>query len=743
MIFKVTPIWSKTTWTLIAVLVCNLAGLAAGLTSQPGIPRLDWQPRSDWINVQTVAGNPARGDGTHDDTSAIQAVLDRGGVNGKTVYLPPGNYRITQTLVFRGPGKGCLVVGHGQATRLFWDGVAGGCLFRSDSLPYSRYVGLVWDGCGRAAVGFDHATTRQFETEVTHQHEAFRNFTECGIRVGHEQKLASAEILYQNCVFENCATGIALQTFNDYDNTIDGCEFRGCGVGVNSHKSNFYARNSHFENSREADFMVAAEHGCSIRRCTSTGSKQFVNEPWTIAPLTIEDCRVADWTDADAAVVLNGSPVLIMDTRFTTPVPGRIPVWCRTATQKLILSGNGPALPKELVRGVPLENLLLVPRGQVAGLVTNASQHFLRSDPVGEGRVFDAVRDFGAKGDGQTDDTQAVQATINAARQCGGGAVAYLPTGRYVVTNTLVVTGADYQFAGSGFACGLAWRGPSGAPLIQVTNVQAVTLAHLAVAHHDLGQMTHGDDILVQAGQRQPFSLCLDEIYAFGAYQKSPDKHGIHFDHLGSNCVVVAEHLQGNLRLEDCAAAKLLFRCTYEGTVTISGTPPERGGLAGFLTRLSTQSEPALRVTDNQSAVFSDFYVEQSGRIFVLAGQPGQPAGALTIESPKLNAFTNAPILQANGYAGRVYLGQSQFYYEPKETRFQLGGGAGIRFSLVGDYWCGTRPVILPEDAPGITLSANSGAADTPLGFARLAVITSALDDLRRLGCADLGWSRP
>jgi hypothetical protein len=72
-----------------------------------------------------------------------------------------------------------------------------------------------------------------------------------------------------------------------------------------------------------------------------------------------------------------------------------------------------------------------------------------------------------------------------------------------------------------------------------------------------------------------------------------------------------------------------------------------------------------------------------------------------------------------------------------------LGGGAGIRFSLVGDYWCGTRPVILPEDAPGITLSANSGAADTPLGFARLAVITSALDDLRRLGCADLGWSRP
>jgi len=43
------------------------------------------------------------------------------------------------------------------------------------------------------------------------------------------------------------------------------------------------------------------------------------------------------------------------------------------------------------------------------------------------------VKDFGAKGDGQTDDTDAIQAAIDAAYKAGGGRV-YLPTGEYRVS---------------------------------------------------------------------------------------------------------------------------------------------------------------------------------------------------------------------------------------------------------------------------------------------------------------------
>jgi Ca2+-binding RTX toxin-like protein len=43
------------------------------------------------------------------------------------------------------------------------------------------------------------------------------------------------------------------------------------------------------------------------------------------------------------------------------------------------------------------------------------------------------VKDFGAKGDGVTNDTSAIQAAVNAARAAGGGSV-YIPSGTYIVS---------------------------------------------------------------------------------------------------------------------------------------------------------------------------------------------------------------------------------------------------------------------------------------------------------------------
>lgn len=42
------------------------------------------------------------------------------------------------------------------------------------------------------------------------------------------------------------------------------------------------------------------------------------------------------------------------------------------------------------------------------------------------------VRDFGAVGDGATDDTEAIQAAIDAAEAAGGGTV-YFPAGDYLL----------------------------------------------------------------------------------------------------------------------------------------------------------------------------------------------------------------------------------------------------------------------------------------------------------------------
>ena len=57
------------------------------------------------------------------------------------------------------------------------------------------------------------------------------------------------------------------------------------------------------------------------------------------------------------------------------------------------------------------------------------------------------VKDYGAKGDGVSDDTDEIQAAIDAADKLGG-AIVFVPTGHYLVSSTLTL-GSNMQFLGS------------------------------------------------------------------------------------------------------------------------------------------------------------------------------------------------------------------------------------------------------------------------------------------------------
>ncbi len=702
----------------------------------PDIPSLNWQPRSDWINVKSNVSPLAIGDGVADDTAALQAALNITNV-GKTVYLPPGTYRITQTLAMHGPGPGSAIIGHGRDTHIVWDGTNGGVMFWSDGNPCSRYIGLSWDGGGNAAVGFDHAAQTTFETEVQHIDEAFRNFTGYGIRVGNNQRLASAEILYRYCLFVNCGTALGFLTFNDYNNTIDHCEFENCGTGVFANHGNFYARNSHFENSSQADFFIGAEHGCSIRRCTSTGSMQFVFENGTIAPVTLQDCQIANWTSPSTAASLSGTPVLVFDCVFTNGPSNSIPIKARSSSQMLLLSNNRPAPIQTLVTGMAPQQLYIIPDGTETGVLTNASQRFLLQSAAVPTKTFDVMRDFGAKGDGLADDTAAIQSALSAAMHYGQGAIAYLPTGRYLVSHTLSVTGSNYTMGGSGFRCGLLWSGKAGAPIILVSNVQNVTLADFCAGHHDFGLMTNGDDIWITSAANQPCQLTIDGVYLYGMYDLNPDAHGIHFDSLPAGSVVIVPKVEGNIRITNSSQANLLFRTSYEGTLTLRG-PASTNNIAGFLTRMATITEPALQVFDNQSVVMSDFYVEQSDQIATFSGASGQNPGIITIQAPKAGMnTTNIPVFDIQSYAGRIYYGQVEFYCLPVQTIFRSSATPSLQLILAGDFWYNNSPVFDLYPAVTLTLLGNMGAADSGVTAGSLTALSNALDDLRRLGRLD------
>jgi hypothetical protein len=723
---------------------------AAGL---PQLPVLDWQPRSDWQSVRDAG---ALGDGVADDTAAIQKLLDAA-QDGTTVYLPPGTYRITRTLTLLGPRHGFLLVGHGRSTVLAWDGEAGGKLFLDDGVAYSRFVGIQFDGKGKAAIGFFHHSERRFETEVRHQHLGFRDFTEAGILADPKDQYALAETLFENCLFENCRRGVSFVQFNDYDYTFDGCEFRGCGIGVECVHGNFYVRNCRFDGSREVDILSSPEHGSSVRRCLSVGSNQFVRFVQPVGTMTVEGCRVARWTGAEGSISLAGAPVMLFDCLFSDGPAGSAPVRVQKGGQRLIVSGNAaPGAPGVFQPG-HTARLYEIPAGKRQGTVLEPDRHFLKSRVGVPTRIVDAKRDCGAKGDGTTDDTAALGQAIEAARTQGQGALAYLPSGTYSISDTLRLTGSGYSVGGSGWNTRLVWRGAEGGTMVAVESPQDVTLEHLNVGSHDAGAMNNAIDIQ-QTGSEPASRMTYDGVYAYGMYQKQPFRKGFHFRNLGPQEVVLMPHVQGNLRFTDCARATILATCTYEGSVVVDGKDPRRDGLLGFMTRLATLCTHGLYLRDNQSIVMSDFYVEQADNGFVFEGEAGLPPGRATIQGAKIH-FTvgkdepaKGTAMEIRDYGGQVFFGHHQLYVDPTDVRIRHAGSQRLDLHLLACCFYRTRPAIESGDALHVWLLGNEAvgeiegdaiakgafdAADT-LPQEQWPAVSAALDDLRRLGEADL-----
>ena len=326
------------------------------------IPPLPWPgeklPR-DWVSVKAVGG--AKGDGTTDDTEAIQATIDLyttckdrrmnasatgrllgahtcGGTSHSssgsmtpcsTVFFPAGTYRISSPL-YVGHCNGLVMLGTGATTTIEWAGAPEGTMMISNGTVFGRWEGFVWDGRFSAKWGISYNSTHGslFETRELHRNSRFSNFLDAGISVGvtsdNDRKMGkkeTAEALVQNCIFENNFKGIALQDFNDYDWAIDGCTFTNNSYGVYSHThmdSNFDAHSCRFEESRMADLTVSAE-ASNVRQVVSVGSYQFVatlGGGLYHSPLQIHDCRVANWTGPSAISFDLRGPLTITNNEF-------------------------------------------------------------------------------------------------------------------------------------------------------------------------------------------------------------------------------------------------------------------------------------------------------------------------------------------------------------------------------------------------------------------------------------------
>ena len=394
-----------------------------------------------------------------------------------------------------------------------------------------------------------------------------------------------------------------------------------------------------------------------------------------------------------------------------------------------------------------------MPAGRRKGVVTSAAQSFLKANVRIPQRVFDAKRDFGAKADGTSDDTAALQKTIDAAAAVRNS-IAYLPTGRYAITRALRITGRDYFVGGSGWATKLLWKGAEGGTMVEVRAPQHVVLENMDIGTHDGGAMNNAMDIQ-QTGSAVPSHMTYDGVYAFGMYQKQPTRKGFWFINLGGNDFVVMPHVQGNMHFINSAAATILANCSYEGSITVEGKDQARTGFLGFGTRLATGVTHGLYLRDNHSIVMSDFYMEGSDNGYFFDGTADLPAGRATIQGAKFHSFasddpTKHNVFDIRNYKGEIFLGPDQFYTDPKLMRMKQEGDAPVTLFLLGCSWYdakldahfgpSAKLLMIGNEAYG---TGPTPAPDTVLYTERATVptllsVSHALDDLRRLGEVDM-----
>ena len=692
------------------------------------LPSLNWQERSDWINVKTDINPPAKGDGKTDDTEALQSLFSHL-QDGMVIYFPPGTYRITKTIEFRGPAVGVSIIGHGRDTRIIWDGEEGGRMVWVNGLAYSIFMGIVWDGKNKAGVGLDFASHLRFNTESDHEFEHFLNFKEAGIRIGYNEKYASAEAIYRYCIFENCKIGFSMSNWNEYDHTFDKCEFRNCEIGISDLHGNFYVRNCHFE-FNGTDIQFNSEHGDSVRRSTSYGSGTFIRELGTIAPLTVENCHISNWKSEEGAIILNGSPALIFDCQFSNPPKKGPAIKIVRDDQRLIVSGNKIEGDNPLLEKTPNSLVVEVPERKVKPIRLNPRRTVIPKSVIIPTKVFDAKIDFGAKGDGIADDTKAIQSAIDSARRYGRFAIAYLPTGRYKVSKTLEISGSSFFFGGTGFRTGIIWGGEKGGTILSIKDARNVIIENIAIGHGDFPLAENTEDILQTSSGKGSF-VRYNRVFVYGCYLKDPFKKGLHLKGLGKNDFVDILHLQGNIRIDDCQRANLLFRNSYEGSVVIRGKGKERDGLTAFLMRLATLVPYSLYVYDSNSATFVDFYNEQSERHLYLEGNKGDPEGRVVIMGAKSHLNEPLPYADINNYHGSLILGMNQLYINPSEFVFNQTGENPFRLLLFGHFFYNTKPKFAFSSG-NYYLLANNPEEKSKLSEEAINLLSLALDDLRR-----------
>ncbi len=388
----------------------------------------------------------ARADGSADASAALQAAIDKaeGHRREGIVFVPEGRYRLDHT-VYVWPGV--RVIGFGRSrpvfvlapdTRGFQNGMGVMVMFagiRAGEGPPGRMrVPFPPPGQVPPNPNFADANPNTFYSAMSN--------IDFEIGDGNPAAVAVRFHVAQHSFLAHMDfhMGSGLAALYQVGNEAEDLHFYGGRYGVLTEKTSpawqFTLLDSTFDGQREA---AIREHEAQLTLVHDTIrdvptaidiDEGYPDELW------VKDCEFRDVRGA--AVIISDEQSPLTEVGFQNDVLTGVPTFARFRESGRTMAGKASAY-----RVIEFNYGLLVPgEGRMGAMGTRYEAAALAAIPSEPPPAIPAlpptgdwvnVRALGVKGDGQTDDTAAIRAAIDAHR------VLYFPSGHYIVSDTIAL----------------------------------------------------------------------------------------------------------------------------------------------------------------------------------------------------------------------------------------------------------------------------------------------------------------
>ena len=394
---------------------------------------------------------PVRGDGNADDSAAIQAAIDR--VQETTgegiLFIPAGRYRVTRTIYV---WPGVRVIGYGEKrpvfvladkTPGFQEGIGYMFFFAGFAAePAGRRRAVRGTGFSSAADASRDGSSESRRSRMPNPGTFYSAMSNIDFEIGSDNA-AAVGIRFHVAQHGYLAhmdfqIGSGLAGLNDIGNEAEDLHFHGGRYGILTRKPSpawqFTLIDSTFDGQREAAIREN-EAGLTLVH------DEFRNVPTAISidprysdQLWVKDARFENISGP--AIVIGNENSRMTQINLEGIVCRQVPVFAKFRESGSQLAGAGEIYQvKVLSHGLTLPAL-----GASGEIKTKYDAAALKTLPPSTPNAIRGLppmatwvnlRTLGAKGDGETDETALIQKAIAEHR------VLYVPSGRYVVSDTL------------------------------------------------------------------------------------------------------------------------------------------------------------------------------------------------------------------------------------------------------------------------------------------------------------------